>query len=696
MLMAVSTSLLAVGSGMRVISSDWAQDVRGRAEVANSSLKGYEEFTLCARVLTHQFRTVDQRAAFISLVDSPLLAYSVGLPQYRESSLFLSLKMGDAWRYKRVFAWYQHDFRGFDFFPVWQPGHWNSVCISVSKKRTSITFNVNGKKVGGTNRLDHRDLIDRHPGNVFLMNSKNMNTPSDGAISDVNIWGRVLSEQEMKDWEHCRDDPGGAVISWQTAEINTENLLVSHLDREEMCLKNRTGKTYSRFNKKRNFHQTEKFCANVGGRQFTVHQQSYREISSVNDKEMFKDCAPFFFTGFQMKDNTWIDVNNGESLTWGNWIDGDPQDNKRFDCILQLFDTGKIFNSFCADSSVCPICQMEEGRENFILRGVCVESAVDAMFVMLNSDQFLGYTNSMMRYSVERSRWEIVSTINTTNVLAFMRTQSDFPLGLNDWYFLDSNCSDPGQEFRALHFHLDVKQPGHFCCDDGTCLDSQLVCDDFSDCDDGSDENNCTFINFNLHSPKHNTETPPTEIKNGKKKPIVLNATFNVLDIFGIDEVDSTFDLHFILEIQWSHHFISFEFLKSNDYHNFLLKTLKENMWIPKVEFSEIAEVIQSSRNDNDNVIVLRRGKPRLDTHLDSVRSSEVYTGQENPMKILIERRIKFSCSFDSIKNFPFGRQKCSLKFQLVEASNHIKTIVKGNHQSKKVLDNSHNYEAIL
>ena len=91
----MAVSFLAVGSGLRVISSDWAQGVRGKAEVINSSLIGYEELTLCARVLTHQFRTVQQKAAFISLVDCPLLAYSVGLPHYRESSIFLSLKMGD-------------------------------------------------------------------------------------------------------------------------------------------------------------------------------------------------------------------------------------------------------------------------------------------------------------------------------------------------------------------------------------------------------------------------------------------------------------------------------------------------------------------------------------------------------------------------------------------------------------------------
>ena len=73
---------------------------------------------------------------------------------------------------------------------------------------------------------------------------------------------------------------------------------------------------------------------------------------------------------------------------------------------------------------------------------------------------------------------------------------------------------------------------------------------------------------------------------------------------------------------------------------------------------------------------LLRRGRPRLDANLDSVQPNELYSGAENPVKILIERRIQFSCSFDNIKNFPFGRQRCSLHFQLVRASNLIKTTV--------------------
>ena len=82
---------------------------------------------------------------------------------------------------------------------------------------------------------------------------------------------------------------------------------------------------------------------------------------------------------------------------------------------------------------------------------------------------------------------------------------------------------------------------------------------------------------------------------------------------------------------------------------------------------------ISSSRNANDNVIVVRRGEPSLDSQC---QGNEVYSGEENPLMIFVERRIQFSCSFDNIKNFPFGKQKCSVKFHFIGVSNLIETCV--------------------
>ena len=131
-----------------------------------------------------------------------------------------------------------------------------------------------------------------------------------------------------------------------------------------------------------------------------------------------------------------------------------------------------------------------------------------------------------------------------------------------------------------------------------------MVCDSFSNCEDGSDERNCSFIHISALS--NETHKPPTEIKNGKIRPIGLNATFRVLEIFEINEVDSTFDIHFVLEIQWFHRSLNFEFLKLNDFENFLYFKSKDKIWIPHIEFGVIKRDLSSSKVQTDNVIVLR------------------------------------------------------------------------------------------
>ena len=79
-----------------------------------------------------------------------------------------------------------------------------------------------------------------------------------------------------------------------------------------------------------------------------------------------------------------------------------------------------------------------------------------------------------------------------SQVLAYM-DQSDehFPTGTHHWYFEDVECTDPGQQWRSLNLHMDVKKPENFCCHDGTCISSELVCNKFADCEDKSDEHHC-------------------------------------------------------------------------------------------------------------------------------------------------------------------------------------------------------------
>ena len=120
--------------------------------------------------------------------------------------------------------------------------------------------------------------------------------------------------------------------------------------------------------------------------------------------------------------------------------------------------------------------------------------------------EFVGLIGSRMKYA--NGKWEITDTV-TNEVLAFMNGTSQIPLGKNPWYFPQSKCSDEGKDYRTLTFHKYVEQFGHYCCNDGTCLTSEFVCDGAQHCDGGEDEEDCKMIDI----PRtYNKMVPPSNI----------------------------------------------------------------------------------------------------------------------------------------------------------------------------------------
>ena len=101
---------------------------------------------------------------------------------------------------------------------------------------------------------------------------------------------------------------------------------------------------------------------------------------------------------------------------------------------------------------------------------------MDIFYLMKNSFEFLGYLGlSSITFSPSEQTWAIKS-LDPGSTLA-VKPGLDLPIGKHWWNFTVENC---GKD--TLKLHLDVEQPGHFCCDDGLCVESEKVCDGIADC----------------------------------------------------------------------------------------------------------------------------------------------------------------------------------------------------------------------
>ena len=145
---------------------------------------------------------------------------------------------------------------------MWWPAVWNSACITVrpSQQFYRLNININGQTVFQSEDIDEdflnsskaRIKVNSHYRNVkhkkkticstlilqkriSLMNAAPMETSHHGAFTDVNIWDRILSEQEQSDWMFCKTETGGNVVSWESAQLNITGLNTDFLNREETC-----------------------------------------------------------------------------------------------------------------------------------------------------------------------------------------------------------------------------------------------------------------------------------------------------------------------------------------------------------------------------------------------------------------------------------------------------------------------------
>ena len=446
----VLLSSVSQSEGLKVLTTNpslMLPDRFGQVELVNSSLQGRPEVTICVRFRTFQFSTYGKpwyAQSVITYADSTTLyAYVATDCEDKFPGCNLRYKKLVAhWAHGRVFGYFYENTQSSGYYPAWRPGVWNQACITASDSQGFFDININGETQFRTE--NYRKTLSRRNHNIVLMNDGGYweGLPMHGSVTDVQVWGRLLSREEMVAWYHCNTTIAGDIIDWQTVSLKINQINITHLDKSTICMKPK-GPVFRAFRTKRNFDETLYTCQSING-QIAVAEdrQKYEEMN-----ETFVQSCPSsaqFYTGYFKQEDAWLDANTRTPTTLTNWAETFPTNYFGYNCTYSA--AGYELQDYVCSDRTCPICQVQPTE--FTLRGVCLDSAVDKFYFTEQFDDFLGYATSRLVFAESRDQWEIVNNTNTAQVLAVMEGSGGCPVGLNRWTFLQTNCTGKVTQFN--------------------------------------------------------------------------------------------------------------------------------------------------------------------------------------------------------------------------------------------------------
>jgi hypothetical protein len=161
-----------------------------------------------------------------------------------------------------------------------------------------------------------------------------------------------------------------------------------------------------------------------------------------------------------------------------------------------------------------------------------------------------------------------------------------------------------------------------------------------------------------LKADKYFSLDPPLtyQAQNGT----LLNVSVIISRVGDFKELSMTFKARFTLLLSWFDWRVEFTSLKNtSDNFNWLTKPQLEEIWLPRLIFSNCIQETRLMFDDFSALIVQRRGKPTPNP-VTEIPENEIFTGAENPFLYNGTYELEFNCEFE-LHKFPFDFQNCHI-----------------------------------
>jgi hypothetical protein len=365
------------------------------------------------------------------------------------------------------------------------PSFWNSFCITYNAETFQLRIVMNGQSIldeketfaglkdpiesGYLDAEEYYNTTNGHYAPIFKISLFTLNTADfSGQVSDFNFWSRSLASDEVNQYSSgCQYDfettSKPDLVKWSKVnvtyptEVNYTGRLL--IQRSDFCPTQQQNLTVVIPMTFIAYEDAFQECFILNGKMPLLQNGSalLEEVHLNKTMESVKDiCSTgYWLPVVKSKSNAskWIiDVRDGSAETEYDAMSGSQNKVEgKGSCKILRSDNFDVAPNYCTESyTLCSLCQVEQKRLLFNLKGFCDQKAgIDKDYFLLQSPNnpdniyfsgLTGFTDIRREYS----DWKIVFKTErneSLNTYAIYNGTDRSPIGLKTWY-LSNPCNN--------------------------------------------------------------------------------------------------------------------------------------------------------------------------------------------------------------------------------------------------------------
>ena len=467
--------------------------------------------------------------------------------------------------------------------------------------------------------------------NIVIGSKENARNSFVGDLGDINIWTFAL--EEALSWTQCKLMMNGDYLNWSNADVTLFDTQANFESKETLC---------------KNFHP---YTIELGAIPYDVADLICRQLGTQLHLAFANmEFDGTIWTGYTNRREEAKFVNSaGESINGSFWDANDQKQDVSQNCLVFNRNTMKMFSADC-DYSYKAVCWFKK-PPTLKLRGFDRQTILvdDTYYYNYEKELYEGVDRSVIKY-IEK-QWIIYDRIENKTIIHTY----EGALGKQRWY--ESYWPNTDMELS-----LDVCNETEFNCNDAICIDINKRCDKTIDCEDQSDEEDCSFIKFPSSYNKNKIPLPiPDSSK--RQKYFVLEIVNFSLHIAEIEDSRSIISVQFGIYTKWRDSSLRFQNLKKYS-SNSLTKMEYDDLWTPRFVGYKVTMDGLIEEFGSKNVILVPKGESTPSgTH--EQHNSLIFEGEDVDIISRNWYTTNIICTFDKLSNFPFDTNTCKFSLYL-------------------------------